>query len=183
MSFSRVVSAASVLAMLVTPAAAQIKTIPGEHHTITATVEAVEQSSRELTLRDTEGQVRTIRVPDEVKRFPAIRVGDTITARYYDTISLRKKAPGEPDVDTVSGGVTPGGGRKPVGTAAAQMTITATIDAIDMQVPSISFKGPRGWQYSTRVQDTQALAQVKVGDKVDITWTEALLVEVTDRKP
>ncbi len=65
MSFSRVVSAAGVLAMPVAPAAAQIKTVPGEHHTITATVEAIEQSSRELTLRDTAGQVRTIRVPDE----------------------------------------------------------------------------------------------------------------------
>ena len=72
--------------------------------------------------------------------------------------------------------------RKPVGTAAVQQTITATIDAIDMNVPSISFKGPRGWKYSTRVQDKKALSQVKVGDKVDITWTEALLVAVAAGK-
>jgi hypothetical protein len=28
------------------------------------------------------------------------------------------------------------------------------------------------------VQDTSALAGVKVGDKVDITWTEAMLVSL-----
>ena len=97
-------------------------------------------------------------------------------------VTLRVKPAGEPDVDTLKEGVTPGGGRKPVGTAAVQQTITATIDAIDMNVPSISFKGPRGWKYSTRVQDKKALSQVKVGDKVDITWTEALLVAVAAGK-
>jgi hypothetical protein len=162
--------------------AAQTKTIPGEHTTVSAVVEAVEQSSRMLTLRDPKGELRTIRVPEDVQRFPEIKVGDTITATYYDNITLRVKQPGEKDVDTLTEGVTPGGGRKPVGTAAAQQTITATIDAIDMNVPSISFKGPRGWSYSTKVQDKKALSQVKVGDKVDITWTEALLVSVAAPK-
>jgi len=40
----------------------------------------------------------------------------------------------------------------------------------------ITFSGPNNWSYSSRVEDTKMLAQVKVGDKVDITWTEALLV-------
>ena len=58
------------------------------------------------------------------------------------------------------------------------MTITATITAIDMSVPSATFTGPRGWKYTSRVQDKDALAKVKVGDKVDIVWTEALLVSL-----
>jgi hypothetical protein len=45
-------------------------------------------------------------------------------------------------------------------------------------VPSISFKGSNGWTYSSRVQDTEALAKVKVGDRVDIVWTEAMLVSL-----
>jgi len=47
-----------------------------------------------------------------------------------------------------------------------------------MSVPSISFKGSNGWTYSSRVQDTEALAKVKVGDRVDIVWTEAMLVSL-----
>jgi hypothetical protein len=57
-----------------------------------------------------------------------------------------------------------------------QRTITAKITAIDPKVPSISFTGPNGWNYSTRVQDKAALAKVKEGDRVDITWTAAAVV-------
>jgi len=47
-----------------------------------------------------------------------------------------------------------------------------------MQVPSITFSGPNNWKYSSKVVDKKALASVKVGDKVDITWTEAVLISV-----
>jgi len=43
-------------------------------------------------------------------------------------------------------------------------------------VPSISFSGPNGWKYSSRVEDKAALAKVKVGDRMDITWTLAVLI-------
>jgi hypothetical protein len=32
------------------------------------------------------------------------------------------------------------------------------------------------------VQDRKALSEVKVGDKVDITWTSALLVSMSPQK-
>lgn len=182
MSRSSLLLTAGALALFATTAGAQTKTLPGEHQTITATVEAIEQSRREVTLRDAKGELHTFELDKVVKRFPEIKVGDKVTATYYDTITLRLKKPGEPDVDTLKEGITPGGGKRPAGTVASQQTITATIDAIDMKVPSISFSGPRGWKYSTKVQDKKALAQVKVGDKVDISWTEALLVGVAAPK-
>jgi hypothetical protein len=45
-------------------------------------------------------------------------------------------------------------------------------------MPSITFTGPNGWKYSSKVQDKAALANVKVGNKVESTWTEAVLVAV-----
>ena len=159
-------------------AAAQIKTIPGEAHTVTATVEAMEKSTRMLTLKTPDGKLTTVTVPSDVKRYDGLKVGDQITAKYYDNVVLRKKAPGEKDVDTLTGAVTPSPGTKPTGTASAQRTITATITAIDPNVPSISLTGPNKWSYSTKVADKEALKQVKVGDKLDITWTEAVLLSV-----
>jgi hypothetical protein len=104
-------------------------------------------------------------------------VGDTVKARYYETVVFRLKEPGEKAVDSASAATTPTtGGSKPAGTMAGQRTITATITAIDQTVPSITFTGPNGWTYSTRVEDKKALAKVKVGDRVDITWTAAALV-------
>jgi len=112
-----------------------------------------------------------------VQRFSSIKVGDTLTARYYENLVIRKKQPGEPDVDTSGEGVTKGGIDKPARTAAKQRTITATITALDPKVPSITLSGPNKWTYSARIEDKKVLEQVKVGDKVDLTWTEALLLE------
>ena len=78
--------------------------------------------------------------------------------------------------------LTPGEGERPGGTAAVQRTITATIEAIDMSVPSITFTGPSGWKYSRRVEDKATLAKVKVGDRVDMTWTEAVVLDVESKK-
>ena len=163
-------------------ATAQIKTLPGESITVTATVDAIERSSRLLTLRRPDGTMETIKVPAEVKRFDALKVGDTISATYYENIVLRVMKPGEKAVDSSSESVTPTGGKRPGATAAAQRRITATITAIDPSIPSISLSGPNNWKYSSRVADKAALKQVKVGDRLEITWTEAVLISAEPPK-
>ena len=155
--------------------AAQTKTLTGPTQTVTGTIEAIETSSRQIFLKKPDGNTEVVYVPQEVKRFDTLKIGDKITAKYYENVVLRVQPPGSKPVDESSRAVTPAGTG---GTAARQRTITATISAIDMKVPSISFTGPRGWNYSTKVEDKAALAKVKVGDKVDITWTEAMLVSI-----
>jgi hypothetical protein len=155
---------------------AQTKTITGETQTVNATVEAIDQSRRELTLKKDDGTYEVLSVPESVKRFDAVKVGDSLSVRYYENVVFRLKPEGEPDVNTASGGVVPAAGEKPKGTMSGQRTITAKITAIDMNVPSISFTGPNGWNYTTRVHDKDALAKVKVGDRADITWTAAAVV-------
>ncbi len=163
-------------------AAAQTKTITGEKATVSGTIEAIEASTRSITVKGPEGNYITFTAPPEVKRFAELKVGDTISATYYENLVLRVKRPGEKAVDTDEAAVTPASGKKPGATAATQRTITATISAIDMKVPSITFTGPNNWQYSSKVLDKKALASVKVGDKVDITWTEAVLISVQPPK-
>ncbi len=163
-------------------AVAQVKVITGESESVTATVEAVDQTTRTVTLKLPDGTFETLVAPAEVERFNAIKVGDTLTARYYDNIVLRVKKPGEKDVNTAEEALTKTPGTSPGATAAKQRTITATITAIDMKVPSITLTGPNNWKYSSRVQDVAALKTVKVGDRLDITWTEALLVGFTHTK-
>ena len=157
-------------------ATAQSKTLTGQQRTVTATVEAVEMQTRTLTLKHDDGTYVQTVVPQDVKRFSEIKIGDRITARYYENVVLRLKKPGEPDVDTSAKATTPAQG--PAGTRASQRSITASITAIDPKVPSVTFTGPNGWKYTSRVHDVEALAKVKVGDKVDITWTEATLISV-----
>jgi len=163
-------------------ATAQTKTVTGESKVVTATVEAIEASTRTVTFKLPDGTYTVKVAPPDMKRFSELKVGDNVSARYYENVVLRFKKPGEPDVDTSAQVTTPSGQASPGGTRAKQVTITATITAIDPNVPSITFTGPRGYQYTSRVQDTNILGTVKVGDKVDLVWTEALLVSVEPSK-
>jgi hypothetical protein len=180
--FAGLAAAAAMVAGTLAPLAAQTKTVTGEQATITASVEAVDHGNRTVTLKGPKGNYVTIDVPASVTRFDSIKVGDKLTATYYENLVLSVQRPGEKPRDSASAAITPSSSTKPGATASKQRTITAEITAIDMNVPSISFKGPNGWGYSSKVQDKEALSKVKVGDKVDITWTEALLVSMETPK-
>jgi len=169
---------AAVVVSMAGPAMAQSKTVRSEMRTETGIIEAIEASTRTLTLKKADGTfVTTVAGPD-IARFAELKLGDTVNVRYYDNVVIRVKQPGEADVISGTKGTTGSEQVLPGGTRAKQMTITATITAIDPAAPSITFTGPNGWKYTSKVQDTEALAKVKVGDKVDIVWTEAVLVSV-----
>src|SRR4051812_12425608 len=154
-----VMTAVAVL-RLAAPVWAQTKTVTGEVTIVTATVEAIDASTRTVTLKGPKGNYVDVVAPDSVTRFDEIKVGDKLTARYYDNLVLRVKHPGDAPVDTDAAALTKAPGAKPGATAASQRTITATITAIDRAVPSITFSGPNNWTYSSRVEDKKALATV-----------------------
>ena len=172
-----------VLAALIGTAAmarAQTKVVPGRTERMTVTVEAIDHGNRQVTVKKPDGNYEAFYVPDSVKLFDTLKIGDKVTSTYYENMVLQLKKPGEKSVDTASGGVVRAQGA--AGTVARQRTITATVAAIDEKTPSITFTGPNGWKYSTRVEDRKTLAQVKVGDKVDITWTEATVLSLEAAK-
>lgn len=176
------VLSAAITSIAAVALAGQAKEVPGEMVTVTAKVVATELQHRTLTLEKPDGTYTTVVVPESYKRFEGIKVGDTVTARYYDNIVFRKLAPGEKPVNEASGGITPAPGTRPSGTASVQRTITTKITAIDEKIPSITFTGPNNWVYSQKVKDRALLKTVAVGDLVNITWTEALSIEVTPPK-
>ena len=174
--------AAAVLVSMAQTATAQTKTVASETRVESATVEAVEAASRTLTLKKPDGTYVVTVAGADIARFAEIKVGQKVNVRYIDNVVVRLKKPGEPDVDTAAKATTGAGGALPGGTRAKQRTITAAITAIDMNMPSITFTGPNGWKYSSKVEDKEMLGKVKVGDKVDIVWTEAVLVSVEPGK-
>jgi hypothetical protein len=171
------------LAMFVaTVAAAQIKTLPGDSITATATVTAIDHNTRQVTLKKSDGEVIQTIAPPEIKRLNEIKVGDTITAKYTENLIVRLMKPGEAAVNSATGGVAAGTGARPSGTITAQRSVTATITAIDPAVPSITMSGPDKKVITTKVADREALKQVKVGDRLDLTYAAAVLVSVDPPK-
>ncbi len=175
-TFSTMALAGAALLCVASTAGAQSKSIAGESVTRSVTIEAIEQSSRTLTVKDDKGIFETIWAPPEMKRFSELKVGDKITARYYENVVIRVKRPGEAPVDVLSGAATRGDGKSPAATVAEQRTITVTITAKDPATQSATVKGPNNYVYSRRVADKKIFDQLKVGDQLDMTWTNALLI-------
>lgn len=181
-TINTMVLAGSVLLLAGSAVGAQVKTIQGDSVSVTVTIEAIEQSTRTITVKDDKGIYETIQAPPDMKRFSELKVGDRITARYYDNVVVRVKKPGETAVDLDTASLTRGQGQRPSATAATQRTVTVTVTAMDPKASSVTVTGPNGYKYSRRVADKKVFAQLKVGDKLDITWTEAMLISVEPAK-
>jgi len=99
--------AAMLLTALAAVASAQVsKTLPGTMEIVTVTVESIEKASREVTIKKPDGSYGVFSVSEDIKRFDTLKVGDKITAKYYENIVLRLKAPGEKDVDSDNAAIT-----------------------------------------------------------------------------
>ena len=174
--------AGSVALVAASAVGAQSRTIEGDSVSVTVTVEAIEQSTRTITVKDDEGIYETLQAPPEMKRFSELKVGDKITARYYDNVVVRLKKPGEAAVDVDSAALTRGQGKGAAGTAALQRTITVTVTAMDPKTSAVTVRGPNNYIYSRKVADKKTFNLLKVGDQLDMTWTEAVLISVDPPK-
>jgi Cu/Ag efflux protein CusF len=176
---TRIPAVLAALASLPLAAAAQAPVTKTESLEVTTTIEAIDHSTRLVTLKEKGGVSETIYVPPEVKRFPELKVGDTITFRYYESRVYQVRKPGQaaPAVSQEPA-VTRGTGQRPGATIAQQKTATVTVKAVDAKVPSVTVQTADGRTVSFKVDDKKHLDGVKSGDKVDITYTEAVMISV-----
>ena len=176
-----------VVVLMLAPAlaAAQTQTLAatGGEVTLRGTVQAVDQTARTVTIQGDKGVVVTVDVPTTATRFDQVKVGDIVTVTYYDRVNARLKPAGEAAVDriiepttTASPGALPGASR----VRAHEATVTVT--AWDPATRVVTFTGPKGKTYTRHVMETidpAVVAGLKVGARADVTWTEAVTVQVT----
>jgi len=165
----------ALLLAVAVPGWAQVRELPTQTTTIAGTIETIDQGKRAMNIRTADGSFVAVNVPESVERFNQLKVGDKINATYNNNVMVRLKPPGEAAVDTSATGDAKSAAS---GTQVITRTMTANIVEIDRGASSISFEGPNGWKYSRRVVDPTVLAQVNVGDRVDIIWNTDLTVSV-----
>src|SRR5437899_1838597 len=56
--------------------------------TATATVEKVNKEAREVTLKKEDGTKVTMKVPDTVRNLDQVKAGDTVNAKYTQSVAL-----------------------------------------------------------------------------------------------
>jgi Cu/Ag efflux protein CusF len=148
--------------------------------TVKSTIEAIDHDTRLITLKGKDGEMETIYAPPEVRRFDELKVGDKVTFTYKESLVYEIRKPGEPvppsktDEPAVVHNATP----KPSGSTTQRQTITVLVKAVDMKAPSVTVQTEDGQTHSFMVEDKGHLKNVKPGDHVVITYTEALLISV-----
>ena len=177
----RAISMLSVFAVVMAvalPSWAQVKELPKQTVTVAGTVETIDKSRRAVNIKTADGKFVALDVPASAKRFDELKVGDKVKATYNNNVFVRLKPAGEAAVDGADTSSTMGKEARPGGTASTMRTMTATIADIDKGASSMTFVGPNSWKYSRRIVDPKVFDQVKVGDKVDITWITDVTIAV-----
>lgn len=147
--------------------------------TARAKVEAVDPQNRTISLRGPEGNVVDLKVGDEVKNLPQVKVGDEVVAKYYESVAVRVLKPGEAaGAAQTQMGARAQPGQMPAGVVGDQVTATVTVEAIDPNKAFVTLRGPRGNVANVRVHDPENLENVRPGDQLLITYTQARAVSV-----
>ena len=56
--------------------------------------------------------------------------------------------------------------------------MTVTVSAINRNIRAITYTGPSNFNYTRRAADTTDISTVNVGDRIDVTWTEAVIIVI-----
>ena len=173
---------ASVVAQAAAPAtkpttpAAKPKVQDAALVTVRGTVEAIDKEKQTVTLKGPKRSL-TLHVRDP-KKLDAIKVGDSVVGKYYEAVAIEVKKPGAgaPGVTAQQGVATSKPGDTPAGAVAQQVTITATIVAIDKAAGTVTIKGPEGNTETIKARNPKNLDGVAAGDLVELTYTRALAI-------
>jgi ribosomal 50S subunit-recycling heat shock protein len=171
----------ATVALAETPAAAPKGEAMMASVQVTATVTKIDQKTREVTVKMDDGQERSFVAGEEAKNLAQVKKGDRITLTYAEALvyEVKKGGAAVAPASAVAGKAAQPG-MKPAGAIARQTTATVLITAIDPKAPSVTFKGAGGNTQTIKVMHPEKLQGVKVGDTVEITYTEALAIKVEE---
>lgn len=176
---SRNVMLSLAAAMLASSVVQATQTVTkSESVTATATIQAIDKANRLVTLKDETGAEDTMQVGPAMKRFDELKVGDKVKVTYTESLVLQVRKPGDSAKSGTGATLTKGTGASPSGGLSVQQTTAVEVLAIDQKLPSITVKTADGRTVTRKVEVRKNLEGVKVGDKIDITFTQAAVLAV-----
>ncbi|HET9765781.1 MAG TPA: hypothetical protein VFS60_02970 [Thermoanaerobaculia bacterium] len=150
----------------------------GHRVEIVATVKSVDLAQRRVELQGPEGRVVPIVVGEDVEHLDKVKVGDKVRVQYFEALAVTM-AKADASVSLSESTETlapdePGAAGKAV---IHTVTAVAKVTAIDLEAGVATLVGPRGNAVDVEVaHDT--LVKVKVGDLVQVEYTEALAAAI-----
>jgi len=149
----------------------------------TATVESIDQESREVVLRTEDGRQIGIVAGPEVRNLAQLEAGDVVRVEYYEAVAARMAEPGEAE-DTMAS--TSAGraaeGEKPGAFAAAVTEFTVEVVSYDPETAVAVLAMPDGEQRAVAVApEMEDFAAARApGDRVRVTMLSAVAITIDE---
>jgi len=161
-------------------AAAQPSAIVGTDE-VRATVETVDQQKRMVLLRGPTGALLTVQAGPEVRNLPQVKPGDRVMLRYTEAIAARIARPGDPAAESTTSVARAAPGERPAGMIVDRERVRVTIESVNPASHTVAFIGPDRVPRTVAVRQPamqEFLRTLKVGDEVEVTFTNAVAISV-----
>ena len=146
---------------------------------VTATIVALDKTTRDITLKGPRGNRVVVTAGPEVKNFDQLNVGDKVRAKYNEALVLELKKGNDMAVarteEKSAVGAMPGS--QPAGVAGRQITVVADVVAVNRETQTVTLQGPQ-LTAELKVTDPDKFRRIKKGDQVYATYTQALAMVV-----
>jgi hypothetical protein len=156
---------------------------------VTATVTAIDLENRLVTITGPEGNSHVMQVTEQVKNLPQARVGDHVNIKYYSSAYVDiVKTDGKTDMGTEAAAakITAPAGQKPAGAIGVEVKRKAEVVFVDPYQKFISFRSPDRGLRKISLKDSpdlqHYLQELKKGDIVEVTYTEAMAISLEPAK-
>lgn len=177
------VAAVAGLTLLAAAAGSQEPAFVEEQDQVTASVTGIDPEMRLVSLQTSNGRELTVEAGEAVRNFEQIEVGDRVEVVFYEALGAEiTDAPASTGDDPVVVETARAPlGDKPAGATGLVYTAVVTIDDVDADDNTVSFTGPGGYERHVTVRRPemqQFIKELEAGDRVQITYGEALAVSV-----
>ncbi len=144
---------------------------------VKATVVAVDQATRLVTLKGEDGKTFQVQAGDVVKHLDQVKPGDVVAVTYTESLAFQVVPKGEQPQGVSEGAQRTADG----GQIGRQATSYFRIDAYDPETHVLWGTTAAGITKSITVQDPKAQAKLKSlipGDVVQVTYSETLAIKL-----
>jgi hypothetical protein len=154
--------------------------------TVSARVETLDKTTRQVTLKGPAGNVVSFKVDPAVKRLNEVNVGDFVTADYYVSLAGELRAPTEAEklepISIKEGAAKAPMGSSPAGGAVSVIKVVATVVGLNLTTMTVSLQGPMGNIGDVQAESVENIKKLRLGDTIVVTYTEALAISLEKTK-
>jgi hypothetical protein len=176
---------AAVLSSVVFLAQAQVKdrAVAVQETEAVVTVTKVDRETRTVTFRGPRGNLGTLTVPPESQNLDQVKPGQQFRMKYMEAVAVEIRKGGAPSASAQERVKLAPKGAKPGGVMVRTQQISGTVEAVDYKDRYLAVRGPKGNVVALKVAEDVKIDNLSAGDRISVTHTEALAVEMVAQAP